>query len=162
MNRNSKIKFGKELKYWWTVKHVGCGSVMLVAWMVNSYNSWDYPLSLVWISDNFCIYCSHTVTSWLEKTTDTEFNPFITGCLLAVWLMVTIAISRRETWKEGIVSWIFSVSTIVILLLFLIKGVTLPGSNVGLEKIFAFFSENIWQEIASVDLWLDALGQVRL
>ena len=97
---------------------------------------------------------------WLEDGEPIVLKPTITVCTVAGWLMVMMAITRRETWKEGVVSWIFSSATMLILFSFAIKGLSLDGSGYGLSKAFVMFFGSLGNQLKDVEIWLDALGQV--
>uniref|UniRef100_A0A671LIB5 Transporter n=2 Tax=Sinocyclocheilus TaxID=75365 RepID=A0A671LIB5_9TELE len=96
-----------------------------------------------------CAASSPTAYFWYRKALDItdsidetgEFNPIITGCLLAAWV---------------IVMYFSSVFPYVVLLCFLIRGVTLDGASEGIK--FMFYPRlEIW---ADVQVWRQAATQV--
>ncbi|XP_026114146.1 sodium-dependent neutral amino acid transporter B(0)AT2-like [Carassius auratus] len=110
-----------------------------------------------------CAASSPTVYFWYRKALDItdsidetgEFNPIITGCLLAAWVIVCLAMYKGIK-STGKVMYFSSVFPYVVLLCFLIRGVTLDGASEGIK--FMFYPRlEIW---ADVQVWRQAATQV--
>uniref|UniRef100_A0A9J7ZKS9 Transporter n=1 Tax=Cyprinus carpio carpio TaxID=630221 RepID=A0A9J7ZKS9_CYPCA len=110
-----------------------------------------------------CAASSPTAYFWYRKALDItdsidetgEFNPIITGCLLAAWLIVCLAMYKGIK-STGKVMYFSSVFPYVVLLCFLIRGVTLDGASEGIK--FMFYPRlEIW---ADVQVWRQAATQV--
>ncbi|KAK2870435.1 hypothetical protein Q8A67_024827 [Cirrhinus molitorella] len=110
-----------------------------------------------------CAASSPTAYFWYRKALDItdsidetgEFNPIITGCLLAAWAIVCLAMYKGIK-STGKVMYFSSVFPYVVLLCFLIRGVTLDGASEGIK--FMFYPRlEIW---ADVQVWRQAATQV--
>uniref|UniRef100_A0A8C2ERC2 Transporter n=1 Tax=Cyprinus carpio TaxID=7962 RepID=A0A8C2ERC2_CYPCA len=110
-----------------------------------------------------CAASSPTAYFWYRKALDItdsidetgEFNPIITGCLLAAWVIVGLAMYKGIK-STGKVMYFSSVFPYVVLLCFLIRGVTLDGASEGIK--FMFYPRlEIW---ADVQVWRQAATQV--
>ncbi|XP_016091067.1 sodium-dependent neutral amino acid transporter B(0)AT2-like [Sinocyclocheilus grahami] len=110
-----------------------------------------------------CAASSPTAYFWYRKALDItdsieetgEFNPIITGCLLAAWVIVCLAMYKGIK-STGKVMYFSSVFPYVVLLCFLIRGVTLDGASEGIK--FMFYPRlEIW---ADVQVWRQAATQV--
>ncbi|XP_051738121.1 solute carrier family 6 member 16b [Ctenopharyngodon idella] len=110
-----------------------------------------------------CDASSPTAYFWYRKALDItdsidetgEFNPIITGCLLAAWVIVCLAMYKGIK-STGKVMYFSSVFPYVVLLCFLIRGVTLDGASEGIK--FMFYPRlEIW---ADVQVWRQAATQV--
>ncbi|XP_043082056.1 solute carrier family 6 member 16b [Puntigrus tetrazona] len=110
-----------------------------------------------------CTDSSPTAYFWYRKALDItdsidetgEFNPVITGCLLAAWVIVCLAMYKGIK-STGKVMYFSSVFPYVVLLCFLIRGVTLDGASEGIK--FMFYPRlEIW---ADVQVWRQAATQV--
>uniref|UniRef100_A0A671R733 Transporter n=1 Tax=Sinocyclocheilus anshuiensis TaxID=1608454 RepID=A0A671R733_9TELE len=110
-----------------------------------------------------CAASSPTEYFWYRKALDItdsidetgEFNPIITGCLLAAWVIVCLAMYKGIK-STGKVMYFSSVFPYVVLLCFLIRGVTLDGASEGIK--FMFYPRlEIW---ADVQVWRQAATQV--
>ncbi|XP_016424653.1 sodium-dependent neutral amino acid transporter B(0)AT2-like [Sinocyclocheilus rhinocerous] len=90
-----------------------------------------------------CAASSPTAYFWYRKALDItdsidetgEFNPIITGCLLAAWVIVCLAMYKGIK-STGKVMYFSSVFPYVVLLCFLIRGVTLDGASEGIKFMF--------------------------
>ncbi|XP_059391354.1 sodium-dependent neutral amino acid transporter B(0)AT2-like isoform X2 [Carassius carassius] len=110
-----------------------------------------------------CAASSPTVYFWYRKALDItdsidetgEFNPIITVCLLAAWVIVCLAMYKGIK-STGKVMYFSSVFPYVVLLCFLIRGMTLDGASEGIK--FMFYPRlEIW---ADVQVWRQAATQV--
>uniref|UniRef100_A0A8C2C7W5 Transporter n=1 Tax=Cyprinus carpio TaxID=7962 RepID=A0A8C2C7W5_CYPCA len=110
-----------------------------------------------------CAASSPTAYFWYRKALDItdsidetgEFNLIITGCLLAAWVIVCLAMYKGIK-STGKVMYFSSVFPYVVLLCFLIRGVTLDGASEGIK--FMFYPRlEIW---ADVQVWRQAATQV--
>ncbi|XP_077075385.1 solute carrier family 6 member 16b isoform X2 [Siphateles boraxobius] len=110
-----------------------------------------------------CAASSPTSYFWYRKALDItdsinetgEFNLIITGCLLAAWVIVCLAMYKGIK-STGKVMYFSSVFPYVVLLCFLIRGVTLDGASEGIK--FMFYPRlEIW---ADVQVWRQAATQV--
>ncbi|XP_073686445.1 solute carrier family 6 member 16b [Garra rufa] len=132
-------------------------------------SSFQYPLP--WencptegnVTVNECAASSPTAYFWYRKALDItdsidetgEFNPIITGCLLAAWVIVCLGMYKGIK-STGKVMYFSSVFPYVVLLCFLIRGVTLDGASEGIK--FMFYPRlEIW---ADVQVWRQAATQV--
>ncbi|KAG1944503.1 solute carrier family 6 member 16b isoform X2 [Pimephales promelas] len=110
-----------------------------------------------------CAESSPTSYFWYRKALDItdsinetgEFNMIITGCLLAAWFIVCLGMYKGIK-STGKVMYFSSVFPYVVLLCFLIRGVTLDGASEGIK--FMFYPRlEIW---ADVQVWRQAATQV--
>ncbi|XP_052452592.1 solute carrier family 6 member 16b [Carassius gibelio] len=110
-----------------------------------------------------CAASSPTAYFWYRKALDItdsidetgELNLIITGCLLAAWVIVCLAMYKGIK-STGKVMYFSSVFPYVVLLCFLIRGVTLDGASEGIK--FMFYPKlEIW---ADVQVWRQAATQV--
>ncbi|XP_017209333.1 solute carrier family 6 member 16b isoform X1 [Danio rerio] len=110
-----------------------------------------------------CAASSPTAYFWYRKALDItdsidetgEFNFILTGCLLAAWVIVCLAMYKGIK-SSGKVMYFSSVFPYVVLLCFLIRGVTLDGASEGIK--FMFYPRlEIW---ADVQVWRQAATQV--
>ncbi|XP_067291726.1 solute carrier family 6 member 16b [Pseudorasbora parva] len=110
-----------------------------------------------------CAASSPTSYFWYRKALDItdsidetgEFNLIITGCLLLAWVIVCLAMYKGIK-STGKVMYFSSVFPYVVLLCFLIRGVTLDGASEGIK--FMFYPRlEIW---ADVQVWRQAATQV--
>ncbi|XP_051969622.1 solute carrier family 6 member 16b isoform X1 [Xyrauchen texanus] len=110
-----------------------------------------------------CAASSPTSYFWYRKALDvtdsidekSEFNPVITGCLLAAWVIVCLAMYKGIK-STGKVMYFSSVFPYVVLLCFLIRGVMLDGASDGIKSMF-YPRLEIW---ADVQVWRQAATQV--
>lgn len=76
-------------------------------------------------------------------------------CLLAVFLLVYFSL-----WKgiksSGKVVWITATLPYVVLLILLIRGVTLPGSMIGIK----YYLTPRWEKLLEAGVWIDAAAQI--
>ncbi|KAK7123323.1 hypothetical protein R3I93_021669 [Phoxinus phoxinus] len=110
-----------------------------------------------------CAASSPTSYFWYRKALDItdsidetgELNWIISGCLLAAWVIVGLAMYKGIK-STGKVMYFSSVFPYVVLLCFLIRGVTLDGASEGIR--FMFYPRlEIW---ADVQVWRQAATQV--
>ncbi|KAK7118822.1 hypothetical protein R3I94_022355 [Phoxinus phoxinus] len=110
-----------------------------------------------------CAASSPTSYFWYRKALDItdsidetgELNWIISGCLLAAWVIVGLAMYKGIK-STGKVMYFSSVFPYVVLLCFLIRGVTLDGASEGIK--FMFYPRlEIW---ADVQVWRQAATQV--
>ncbi|KAI5106708.1 hypothetical protein C0J45_4405, partial [Silurus meridionalis] len=110
-----------------------------------------------------CAASSPTSYFWFRKAldiTDTinetgDFNLILTGCLALAWTIVCLAMFKGIK-SSGKVMYFSSVFPYVVLLCFLIRGLTLDGAAEGLKYMFSPKLE-IW---ADVQVWRQAFTQV--
>lgn len=110
-----------------------------------------------------CAASSPTSYFWYRKALDItdsinetgELNLIITGCLLVAWVIVCLAMYKGIK-STGKVMYFSSVFPYVVLLCFLVRGVTLDGASEGIR--FMFYPRlEIW---ADVQVWRQAATQV--
>ncbi|KAF5891430.1 sodium-dependent neutral amino acid transporter B(0)AT2-like, partial [Clarias magur] len=110
-----------------------------------------------------CAASSPTSYFWFRKALDItdsidetgEFNLPITGCLVLAWAIVCGAMFKGIK-SSGKVMYFSSVFPYVVLLCFLIRGLTLDGAAEGLKYMFSPKVE-IWGD---VQVWRQAFTQV--
>ncbi|XP_046703392.1 solute carrier family 6 member 16b [Silurus meridionalis] len=110
-----------------------------------------------------CAASSPTSYFWFRKAldiTDTinetgDFNLILTGCLALAWTIVCLAMFKGIK-SSGKVMYFSPVFPHVVLLCFLIRGLTLDGAAEGLKYMFSPKLE-IW---ADVQVWRQAFTQV--
>ncbi|XP_053540899.1 solute carrier family 6 member 16b isoform X2 [Ictalurus punctatus] len=110
-----------------------------------------------------CDASSPTSYFWFRKALDItdsiddkgEFNLIITGCLALAWLVVCLAMFKGIK-SSGKVMYFSSVFPYLVLLCFLIRGLTLDGAAEGLKYMFSPKLE-IWGD---VQVWRQAFTQV--
>uniref|UniRef100_A0AAY4EM00 Transporter n=1 Tax=Denticeps clupeoides TaxID=299321 RepID=A0AAY4EM00_9TELE len=110
-----------------------------------------------------CELSSPTTYFWFREALDItnsinqigEFNPIITGCLLAAWAIVFLAMFKGIK-SSGKVMYFSSVFPYIVLLCFLIRGLLLDGASEGI--IYMLYPKlEIW---GSVKVWRQAATQV--
>ncbi|MCJ8730193.1 hypothetical protein PDJAM_G00181360, partial [Pangasius djambal] len=110
-----------------------------------------------------CAASSPTSYFWFRKALDItdsidetgEFNLIITGCLVLAWTIVCLAMFKGIK-SSGKVMYFSSLFPYVVLLCFLIRGLTLDGAAEGLKYMFSPKLE-IWGDI---QVWRQAFTQV--
>ncbi|XP_060757946.1 sodium-dependent neutral amino acid transporter B(0)AT2 [Neoarius graeffei] len=110
-----------------------------------------------------CAASSPTSYFWFRKALDIsdsidqsgEFNPIITGCLLAAWAIVCLAMIKGIK-SSAKVMYFSSIFPYAVLFCFLIRGLMLDGAKEGLTYMF-FPKLKIWGE---VQVWRQAATQV--
>ncbi|XP_060778778.1 solute carrier family 6 member 16b [Neoarius graeffei] len=110
-----------------------------------------------------CAASSPTSYFWFRKALDVtdsinetgEFNLIITGCLALAWAIVCLAMFKGIK-SSGKVMYFSSVFPYVVLLCFLVRGLTLDGASEGLKYMFNPKLE-IW---GNVQVWRQAFTQV--
>lgn len=110
-----------------------------------------------------CANSSSTSYFWYRKALDVtdsidetgEMNLIITGCLLAAWVIVCLAMYKGIK-STGKVMYFSSVFPYVVLLCFLIRGVMLDGASEGIKLMF-YPRLEIWKD---VQVWRQAATQV--
>uniref|UniRef100_A0AAR2LHR4 Transporter n=1 Tax=Pygocentrus nattereri TaxID=42514 RepID=A0AAR2LHR4_PYGNA len=145
---------------------------VIIAWSLFYLgNSFQYPLPWqhcpVELSSNQtvkeCAASSPTSYFWFRKALDIsdsldqsgEFNPIITGCLLAAWAIVCLAMSKGIK-SSAKVMYFSSVFPYAVLFCFLIRGLMLDGAIEGITYMF-YPKLEIWGE---VQVWRQAATQV--
>ncbi|XP_072549123.1 sodium-dependent neutral amino acid transporter B(0)AT2 [Salminus brasiliensis] len=145
---------------------------VIIAWSLFYLgNSFQYPLPWqqcpVELSSNQtvkeCAASSPTSYFWFRKALDIsdsidqtgEFNPIITGCLLAAWAIVCLAMIKGIK-SSAKVMYFSSVFPYAVLFCFLIRGLMLDGAIEGITYMF-YPKLEIWME---VQVWRQAATQV--
>ncbi|XP_047428732.1 sodium-dependent neutral amino acid transporter B(0)AT2 isoform X2 [Mugil cephalus] len=93
------------------------------------------------------------ITNSIEETG--EFNGIMTGCLLAAWSIVSLAMIKGIK-SSAKVMYFSSVFPYVVLFIFLIRGLMLDGAMEGITYMF-YPKLEIW---GSVQVWRQAATQV--
>ncbi|XP_018590540.2 sodium-dependent neutral amino acid transporter B(0)AT2-like [Scleropages formosus] len=110
-----------------------------------------------------CTGSSPTTYFWFRKTLDItdsidetgQLNPIMTGCLLAAWAIVCLAMIKGIK-SSGKVMYFSSIFPYVVLLCFLIRGLLLDGAAEGI--IYMFYPKlELW---GNVQVWRQAATQV--
>ncbi|XP_026999520.1 sodium-dependent neutral amino acid transporter B(0)AT2 [Tachysurus fulvidraco] len=145
---------------------------VIIAWALFYFgSSFQYPLP--WqqcptehglnVTVKECALSSPTSYFWFRKALDIsdsidqsgEFNPVMTGCLLAAWVMICLAMIKGIK-SSAKVMYFSSIFPYAVLFCFLIRGLMLDGAIDGLT--FMFFPKlEIWGE---VQVWRQAATQV--
>ncbi|KAJ8250965.1 hypothetical protein GJAV_G00215660 [Gymnothorax javanicus] len=110
-----------------------------------------------------CSKSSPTSYFWFRKALDItdsieetgEFNTIMTGCLLAAWAIVSLAMIKGIK-SSARVMYFSSVFPYLVLLCFLIRGLLLDGASEGLTYMF-YPKVEIW---GNVQVWRQAATQV--
>ncbi|XP_075880043.1 sodium-dependent neutral amino acid transporter B(0)AT2 [Nelusetta ayraudi] len=145
---------------------------VIIAWSLFYLgNSFQYPLP--WqhcpIDANTnntvkeCASSSPTSYFWFRKALNItnsieesgEFNPVMTGCLLAAWAIVSLAMIKGIK-SSAKVMYFSSVFPYVVLFIFLIRGLLLDGAMDGITYMF-YPKVEIW---GNVQVWRQAATQV--
>ncbi|KAM9745715.1 sodium-dependent neutral amino acid transporter B(0)AT2 [Menidia menidia] len=145
---------------------------VIIAWSLFYLgNSFRYPLPWeqcptdVTTNDTVkeCANSSPTSYFWFRKALNItnsieesgEFNPIMTGCLLAAWAIVSLAMIKGIK-SSAKVMYFSSVFPYVVLFIFLIRGLLLDGAMDGIT--FMFYPKlEIW---GNVQVWRQAATQV--
>uniref|UniRef100_A0A672PVC1 Transporter n=1 Tax=Sinocyclocheilus grahami TaxID=75366 RepID=A0A672PVC1_SINGR len=145
---------------------------VIIAWsLFYMGNSFQYPLPweqcpVDMISNQTvkeCASSSPTSYFWFRKALDIsdsidqsgEFNPIMTGCLLAAWALVCLAMIKGIK-SSAKVMYFSSVFPYAVLICFLIRGAMLDGAVEGIKYMF-YPKLEIWGE---VQVWRQAATQV--
>lgn len=145
---------------------------VIIAWsLFYMGNSFQYPLPweqcpVDMISNQTvkeCAASSPTSYFWFRKALDIsdsidqsgEFNPIMTGCLLAAWAIVCLAMIKGIK-SSAKVMYFSSVFPYAVLICFLIRGLMLDGAIDGIKYMF-YPKLEIWGE---VQVWRQAATQV--
>lgn len=145
---------------------------VIIAWsLFYMGNSFQYPLPweqcpVDMISNQTvkeCAASSPTSYFWFRKALDIsdsidqsgEFNPIMTGCLLAAWAIVCLAMIKGIK-SSAKVMYFSSVFPYAVLICFLIRGLMLDGAIDGIKYMF-YPKVEIWGE---VQVWRQAATQV--
>ncbi|XP_051244890.1 sodium-dependent neutral amino acid transporter B(0)AT2 [Dicentrarchus labrax] len=145
---------------------------VIIAWSLFYLgNSFQYPLP--WehcpldVTTNGtvkeCASSSPTSYFWFRKALNItnsiqesgEFNPIMTGCLLAAWAIVSLAMIKGIK-SSAKVMYFSSVFPYVVLFIFLIRGLMLDGAIDGITYMF-YPKLEIW---GNVQVWRQAATQV--
>ncbi|XP_030649417.1 sodium-dependent neutral amino acid transporter B(0)AT2 [Chanos chanos] len=145
---------------------------VIIAWSLFYLgNSFQYPLP--WEQCPVDLHTNQTVKEcaassptsyfWFRKALDIsdsidqsgQFNPIITGCLLAAWTIVCLAMIKGIK-SSARVMYFSSVFPYAVLFCFLIRGLMLDGAMDGITYMFYPKLEN-W---ANVQVWRQAATQV--
>ncbi|XP_029015558.1 sodium-dependent neutral amino acid transporter B(0)AT2 isoform X2 [Betta splendens] len=151
---------------------VGLYYNVIIAWsLFYMGNSFQYPLP--WeqcpldVGTNStvreCASSSPTSYFWFRKALNItnsieesgEFNSVMTGCLLAAWAIVALAMIKGIK-SSAKVMYFSSVFPYVVLFIFLIRGVMLDGAMEGVTYMF-YPKLEIW---ANLQVWRQAATQV--
>uniref|UniRef100_G3PHD9 Transporter n=1 Tax=Gasterosteus aculeatus aculeatus TaxID=481459 RepID=G3PHD9_GASAC len=145
---------------------------VIIAWsLFYMGNSFQYPLPWehcptdVTTNDTVkeCAGSSPTSYFWFRKALNItnsidesgELNPIMTGCLLAAWAIVSLAMIKGIK-SSAKVMYFSSVFPYVVLFIFLIRGLMLDGAIEGIT--FMFYPKlEIW---GSMQVWRQAATQV--
>eukprot|EP00063_Salmo_salar_P065049 XP_014039884.1 PREDICTED: sodium-dependent neutral amino acid transporter SLC6A17-like [Salmo salar] len=145
---------------------------VIIAWsLFYMGNSFQYPLPWEQCPINMttnntvkeCSSSSPTSYFWFRKALDItdsidesgEFNPIMTGCLLAAWAIVCLAMINGIK-SSAKVMYFSSVFPYAVLFIFLIRGLMLDGAMEGIAYMF-YPKIDIWAE---VQVWRQAATQV--
>ncbi|XP_037544447.1 sodium-dependent neutral amino acid transporter SLC6A17 [Nematolebias whitei] len=145
---------------------------VIIAWSLFYLgNSFQYPLPWhqcpmdVTVNETVkeCEKSSPTPYFWFRKALNItnsiedsgEFNPIMTGCLLAAWAIVSLAMIKGIK-SSARVMYFSSVFPYVVLFIFLIRGLLLDGAIDGIAYMF-YPKLEIW---GSVQVWRQAATQV--
>uniref|UniRef100_A0A8C7JN86 Transporter n=1 Tax=Oncorhynchus kisutch TaxID=8019 RepID=A0A8C7JN86_ONCKI len=145
---------------------------VIIAWsLFYMGNSFQYPLPWEQCPINMttnntvkeCLGSSPTSYFWFRKALDItdsidesgEFNPIMTGCLLAAWAIVCLAMIKGIK-SSAKVMYFSSVFPYVVLFIFLVRGLMLDGAKEGIAYMF-YPKIEIWAE---VQVWRQAATQV--
>ncbi|XP_075993122.1 sodium-dependent neutral amino acid transporter B(0)AT2 [Genypterus blacodes] len=145
---------------------------VIIAWsLFYMGNSFQYPLPWeqcpvdVTTNDTVkeCASSSPTSYFWFRKALDItnsiqesgEFNPIMTGCLLAAWAIVSLAMIKGIK-SSARVMYFSSVFPYVVLFIFLIRGLMLDGAMEGITYMF-YPKVETW---GKVQVWRQAATQV--
>ncbi|XP_028267642.1 sodium-dependent neutral amino acid transporter B(0)AT2 isoform X3 [Parambassis ranga] len=145
---------------------------VIIAWsLFYMGNSFQYPLPWqqcpVDVTTNEtvkeCASSSPTSYFWFRKALNItnsiqesgEFNAIMTGCLLAAWTIVSLAMIKGIK-SSAKVMYFSSVFPYVVLFIFLIRGLMLDGAMEGITYMF-YPKLEIW---GSVQVWRQAATQV--
>ncbi|KAM9843720.1 sodium-dependent neutral amino acid transporter B(0)AT2 [Aulostomus maculatus] len=145
---------------------------VIIAWSLFYLgNSFQYPLP--WdqcpidgaTNDTVreCAQSSPTSYFWFRKALNIsnsiqesgQFNSIMTGCLLAAWAIVSLAMIKGIK-SSARVMYFSSVFPYVVLFIFLIRGLTLDGAMEGVTYMF-YPKLEIW---GNVQVWRQAATQV--
>ncbi|XP_077396671.1 sodium-dependent neutral amino acid transporter B(0)AT2-like isoform X2 [Festucalex cinctus] len=145
---------------------------VIIAWsLFYMGNSFQYPLPWencpidVTTNDTVkeCARSSATSYFWFRKALNIsnsieesgEFNSIMTGCLLAAWSIVSLAMIKGIK-SSAKVMYFSSVFPYVVLFIFLIRGLTLDGAIEGITYMF-YPRLEIW---GNMQVWRQAATQV--
>ncbi|XP_044188014.1 sodium-dependent neutral amino acid transporter B(0)AT2 isoform X1 [Thunnus albacares] len=145
---------------------------VIIAWSLFYLgNSFQYPLPWnqcpidITTNDTVkeCASSSPTSYFWFRKALNItnsieesgEFNPIMTGCLLAAWTIVALAMIKGIK-SSAKVMYFSSVFPYVVLFIFLIRGLMLDGAMEGITYMF-YPKLEIW---GHVQVWRQAATQV--
>ncbi|KAL3987284.1 lysyl oxidase-like protein 2/3/4 [Sarotherodon galilaeus] len=145
---------------------------VIIAWsLFYMGNSFQYPLPWEKCPTNVtsndtvkeCAGSSPTSYFWFRKALNItnsieesgEFNPIMTGCLLAAWAIVSLAMIKGIK-SSAKVMYFSSIFPYVVLFIFLIRGLLLDGALEGITYMF-YPKLEIW---GNVQVWRQAATQV--
>ncbi|KAK2833623.1 hypothetical protein Q5P01_017512 [Channa striata] len=145
---------------------------VIIAWsLFYMGNSFQYPLPWeqcpVDVTTNEtvkeCARSSPTSYFWFRKALNItnsieesgEFNLIMTGCLLAAWTIVSLAMIKGIK-SSAKVMYFSSVFPYVVLIIFLVRGLMLDGAMEGITYMF-YPKLEIW---GNVQVWRQAATQV--
>ncbi|XP_029364013.1 sodium-dependent neutral amino acid transporter B(0)AT2 [Echeneis naucrates] len=145
---------------------------VIIAWsLFYMGNSFQYPLpweqcpidATTNETVRECASSSPTSYFWFRKALNItnsieesgEFNPIMTGCLLAAWAIVSLAMIKGIK-SSAKVMYFSSVFPYVVLFIFLIRGLLLDGAMEGITYMF-YPKLEIW---GNVQVWRQAATQV--
>uniref|UniRef100_A0A8C7X5M9 Transporter n=1 Tax=Oryzias sinensis TaxID=183150 RepID=A0A8C7X5M9_9TELE len=140
---------------------------VIIAWSLFYLgNSFQYPLPCDLCLPSTVKECSSSSPTsyfWFRKALNItnsieesgEFNPIMTGCLLAAWAIVSLAMIKGIK-SSARVMYFSSVFPYVVLFIFLIRGLLLDGAMDGITYMF-YPRLEIW---GNVQVWRQAATQV--
>ncbi len=145
-----------EFVGWWPI---------LLSFVICAY----YSVILAWCL-NYLIFSFQSVLPWAKDAEKFFFDEYlmrhsgfalgqirwpIVFALFGIWLAMYFSIFRGVKWIGKIVLWAVPLPLFILLIL-MIRGLTLEGAIGGLE----YYLEPDWSQLAKVDVWRTAFGQV--
>uniref|UniRef100_A0A671S8J5 Transporter n=1 Tax=Sinocyclocheilus anshuiensis TaxID=1608454 RepID=A0A671S8J5_9TELE len=140
---------------------------VIIAWsLFYMGNSFQYPLPWEQLKHTECASSSPTSYFWFRKALDIsdsidqsgEFNPIMTGCLLAAWALVCLAMIKGIK-SSAKVMYFSSVFPYAVLICFLIRGVMLDGAVEGIKYMFyPKVTTRVWRQAATQVFFALGLG----
>ncbi|KAG5684211.1 hypothetical protein PVAND_013450 [Polypedilum vanderplanki] len=145
---------------------------VIITWCIYYFiNSFRYPLP--WAecpktgpnqtSVHECLMSSETEFFWYRDTLDASpsmddnggFKWWIIACLIIAWIVVFLIVMKGIQ-SSGKAVYFTSLFPYIVLTIFFIRGVTLPGAGAGLIHMYKPKVEKLFE----VSVWLDAATQV--
>jgi len=119
--------------------------------------------NMTYYEDEECLKSGTTKYFWYRDTLNAspniemagQFNWTIAACLLLAWLLVYVCIIKGIT-ENPIIIYITAIYPYVVLIIFLIRALTLPGMGDGIAYLFT----PQWEKLKDPMVWLDAGTQI--